>query len=172
MHDGFDVARRCHVPSQQRINHRRQRRRGCRGRDPQYPVLTTPQYFDKCFIFSLQRNFWFVRHKLVLLFIIQLQSMGRMNLKNNTPRMHHIIPFWDENFINFQRRGTAPPQTHPSPPTAPRFSRLRRSTCQPTPPECSSGVDAHGINSLILLAGYTDVWWTVRDTADDELFSN
>ena len=25
----------------------------CRGR----PVLTTPQYFDKCFIFSLQRNF-------------------------------------------------------------------------------------------------------------------
>ena len=37
--------------------HRRQRRRGCRGRDPQYltcrrrPVLTTPQYFDKCFTF-------------------------------------------------------------------------------------------------------------------------
>jgi len=26
----------------------------CRGR----PVLTTPRYFDKCFIFSFQRNFW------------------------------------------------------------------------------------------------------------------
>jgi len=25
--------------------------------------------------------------------IIQLQSMGHMNLKNNTPRMHHITPF-------------------------------------------------------------------------------
>jgi len=29
----------------------------------------------------------------------------------------------------------------PSPPTAPRFSRLRRSTCDP---QCSSGIDAHG----------------------------
>ena len=40
--------------------HRRQRRRGC---NPQYltcsgrPVLTTPRYFDKCFIFPLRRNF-------------------------------------------------------------------------------------------------------------------
>ena len=34
-------------------------------------------------------------------FIIQLQSMGHMNLKNNTPRMHHITPFRDEKFINF-----------------------------------------------------------------------
>ena len=35
-----------------------------------------------------------------------------MNLKNNTPRMHHITPFWGEKFINFLGRGTAPPQTH------------------------------------------------------------
>jgi len=53
----------------------RQRRRACRGRDlPIFdlqgrPVLTTLQYFDKCFIFSLQQNLeWiclsvsFVRH--------------------------------------------------------------------------------------------------------------
>ena len=72
--------------------HRRQRRRGCRCRDPQYltcmgrPVLTTPQYFDKCFIFSIQR------YKLVIKFIIQRQSMGHVNLKDNTPRMHHITP--------------------------------------------------------------------------------
>jgi len=26
--------------------------------------------------------------------------------------MHDITPFWDEKFINFLRRGTAPPQTH------------------------------------------------------------
>ena len=46
--------------------------------------------------------------------------------------MHHITPFWNEKFINFLRRGTAPPQTPPpSPPTAPRFSRLRRLTCDP-----------------------------------------
>ena len=33
--------------------------------------------------------------------------------------MHHITPFWDEKFINFLRRGTAPPQ-------APAPRRLRR----------------------------------------------
>ena len=55
-----------------------------------------------------------------------------MNLKNNTHRMHHITLFSDEKFINFLGRGTALPQTPPpSPPTAPRFSRLRRSTCDP-----------------------------------------
>jgi len=70
-------------------------------------------------------------------FLIQQLNM---NLKN-TPRMHRITPFWDEKFINFLGRGTAPPQTLAlSPPTAPRFLRLRRSTCDP---QCSSGVDAH-----------------------------
>ena len=44
--------------------HRRQRRRGCRGRDPQYltcrgrPVLATSQYFDKCFIFFSFSGTW------------------------------------------------------------------------------------------------------------------
>ena len=48
--------------------------------------------------------------------------MGHVNLKNNTPRMHHITPFWDKKH----------PQTPlPCPLTAPRFSRLRRSTCDP-----------------------------------------
>jgi len=42
-----------------------------------------------------------------------------MNLKANTPRMHTITPFWDEKFINFLGRSTAPLQTPP-----PR--RLRR----------------------------------------------
>jgi len=59
--------------------HRRQRRRGCRGRDP--PIfdlqvsscVDDPQYFDKCFISGTS-----------IKFIIQLQSMGHMNLKNNT----------------------------------------------------------------------------------------
>jgi len=61
--------------------------------------------------------------------------------------MHHITSFWDEKFINFLTRGTALPQTPPpSPPTAPRFSRLRRSTCDP---QCSSGVDAHVLSPEI-----------------------
>ena len=115
-----------------------------------------PQYFDKCFIFSLLRNFWIPQVAVIFIcnapsvqfliqqlnktafewqlvyFIIQLQSTGHMNLKNNTPRIHHITPFWDEKFINFLERGTAPPQTRtPSPPTVPRFSCLRRSTCDP-----------------------------------------
>jgi len=43
--------------------------------------------------------------------------------------MHH---FEIKKIINFLGRGTAPPQTLPlSPPTAPRFSRLGRSTCDP-----------------------------------------
>ena len=155
--------------------HRRQRRR---GRDPQYltcggrPVLTTPQYFDKCF--SLQRNFWIPQVSVIFIcnapsvqFLIQQLNKTvfeywyfykvyhtttihgtHMNLKNNTPRLHHITPFWDEKFINF-------PQTPlPSPPTALRLSRLRRSTCDP---QCSSGVGAHGRDILLasrILGGY------------------
>jgi len=46
-------------------------------------------------------------------FIVKLKSTGHMNLKNNTPRMHHITPFRDEKFINFLGRGTAAPQTLP-----------------------------------------------------------
>ena len=59
----LSVTNRSSVETAKRISlvfgtgHRRQRRMNCRGRDPQYltcrgcPVLTTPQYFDKCFIF-------------------------------------------------------------------------------------------------------------------------
>jgi len=109
--------------------HRRQRRRGCRGRDPQYltcrsrTVLTTPPVCWQVFHFfpfsgtsEYRKSLSFSSIK----FIIQLQSMGHMNLKNNTPRMHHIAPFWDEKFINFLGRGTAPSQN----PTPRRLRRL------------------------------------------------
>jgi len=120
--------------------HRRQRRD--RDRDPPLfdlqgsscVVLTTPNILKLVnlltVIYSKFVETWtcqsvsFVRHKLVLLlkFIIQLQSMGHVNLKNNTPRMHHIT---------ILRRKIHSPSPLPSPPTAPRFSRLRRSTCDP-----------------------------------------
>ena len=74
-------------------------------------------------------------------FIIQLQSMGYMNLKNNTPRMHHITPLWDEKFVNFLRRGCAPLQT---PLAAYGASILASSAFDLRPPQCSSGVNAHG----------------------------
>ena len=89
----------------------------CRGR----PVLTTPNILTS-----------------VLLFPFSGTSEYR-----KWPRTHHITPFWDEKFINFQGSGTAPPQTTP-----PR--RLRRLDSRvfgawpATPPQCSSGVDAHG----------------------------
>jgi len=90
--------------------HRRQRRRGCRGRDP-------PQYLTRRGLWrhgfaSLYRSFgtnWYFYK----VYHTTIQSMGHMNLKNNTPRMHHITPFWDEKFVNFLERGTAPPQTTP-----------------------------------------------------------
>ena len=66
------------------VAHRRQRRTGCRGRDP--------QYFDMCFYFFPSAEL--LNTGTSIKFIIQLQSMGHMNLKNNTPRTHHIIkPF-------------------------------------------------------------------------------
>ena len=81
-----------------------------------------PQYFDKCFIFfhfsgtseyltslsfsSAQSTVFIyevcgdmdlpvciVRQAQTGTSLIQLQSTGHMNLKNNTPRMHHITPF-------------------------------------------------------------------------------
>ena len=59
--------------------------------------------------------------------------------------------------MNFLGRGTAHPQTPPpSPPTAPRFSRLRRSTCDP---QCSSGVDARGVSERVLLISITHTRW-------------
>ena len=85
------------------FNHRCQRRRG-------RPVLTTPQY--------LGTNWYFYK----VYHTTTLQSSGHMNLKNNTPRMHHITPF------EIKRKFTLPPRRLY---TAPRFSRLRRSTCDP-----------------------------------------
>ena len=86
------------------VAHRRLRRRGCRGLDP--------QYFDKYFIF-----------------------FPSAELLNTASRCHFHLQCaqctGDAKFINLLGRGTAPPRPHPSPPTAPQFSRLRRSTCDP-----------------------------------------
>ena len=81
-------------------------------------------------------------------FIVQLQSTGHMNLKNNIPIMHHITPFRDEKFINFLGRGTAPPQTPP-----PR--RLRRLdsrvfVARPATPDVPVALDAHVAMALCL----------------------
>jgi len=78
-------------------------------------------------------------------YFYKLQSMGHMNLINNTTRMHHITPFWDEKFINFLGRGTAPPQTHPLAAYIRRLDSLVFVARPARPPQCSSGVDAHGV---------------------------
>ena len=54
--------------------------------------------------------------------------------------MHHTTSFWDEKFINFLRRGTAPLQT---PLAAYGASILASSALDLRPPQCSRGVDAH-----------------------------
>ena len=78
-----------------KCGHRRQRRRGCKGRDPQiFDLQTTTQYFDKCFIFFPSAEL--------------LNTASRCHF-----HLHHITPFWDEKFINFLGRGTASPQTQP-----------------------------------------------------------
>ena len=70
--DRLRLVRRCasHADTHAQ-QHRRQHRR---GRDPQYltcrgrPVLTTPQYFDKCLVETwICQSVSFTRHKLVLL---------------------------------------------------------------------------------------------------------
>ena len=87
--------------------HRRQRRRGCRGRDsPIFDLqglscVDNPQYLTS-----------------VLFFPFSGTSEYRKSLPFSSV-MHHITPFRDEKFINFLGRGTAPPQTRPS-------RRLRR----------------------------------------------
>jgi len=101
--------------------HRRQRRRGCRGRDlPIFDLQGSscgddpPIFWQVLYFFpSAEQTGTSIK------FIIQLQSMRHMNLKNNTPRIHHITPSWDEKFVNLLGKGTAPSQTPP-----PR--RLRR----------------------------------------------
>ena len=57
----------------------------------------------------------------------------------------HITPFWDEKFINFLGRGTAPPQTHPLAAYIRRLDSLVFVARPARPPQCSSGVDAHGV---------------------------
>ena len=80
--------------------------------------------------------------------------MEHMNLKNNTPRMHHITPFLDEKYIHFLGRGTAPPQI--SPPRRLRLLDFRVFGARPaTPPQCPSGVDAHRYCRVVAdLAGF------------------
>jgi len=118
-----------------RRQHRRQRRRGCRGHDPP-PIfdlqgsscVDDPQYFDKTVFYFFPFSGTSIK------FIIQLQSIGHTNVKKNTPRMQHITPFSDEKFVKFSGKGhSRPPDPIPSPPTAPRFSRLGRSACDPPP---------------------------------------
>jgi len=134
--------------------HRRQRRD--RGRDPPLfdlqgsscVVLTTPNILKLVNLLTVIHSkfveTWtcqsvsFVRHKLVLLlkFIIQLQSMGHVNLKNNTHRMHHITPLFE----------TKNSQPLPTPHTLAAYgaSILASSALDlRPPPQCSSGVDAH-----------------------------
>ena len=88
---------------------------------PQELQGSRPPIFWQVFYFSLQRNFLIPLVNLLTVniyticgdmdlpvcivcwaetgtfikFVIQLRSMGHMNVKNNTPRMHHITPFWD-----------------------------------------------------------------------------
>jgi len=71
----------------------------CRGR----PVLTTPPIFWQVFYFFPFSGTSEYRKS--------LSFSWDMNLKNTTPRMHHITPFWNKKFVNFLGRGTAPPQT-------------------------------------------------------------
>ena len=105
-----------------KCGHRRQRRRGCKGRDPQiFDLQTTTQYFEKCFIFSLQRSFWIPQ--VAVIFICTIS---------------HTILRWK--IHKFSGKGHS---LSPDPP--PR--RLRRLDCRvfgarPATPQCSSGVDA------------------------------
>jgi len=121
-------------------SHRRQRRRGCMGCDAPIFDLQGSSCVDDPRIFW--QMFYFFPFSGTSEYCKSLSFSWHMNLQNNTPRMHHITPFWDKKFINFLGRGTAPPfinflwrgtapsqTSHPSLPMAPRFSRLRRSTC-------------------------------------------
>ena len=90
--------------------HRRQRRRGCSGRDPQ--------------IFDLQGSSCVDDPPIIwqVFYFFPFNGTWHMNLKNNTPRMHHITPFSDEKFIHkFSGKGHSL--------DSPRFSHLRRSAC-------------------------------------------
>ena len=81
--------------------HRRQRRRGCRGRDsPIFDLQGSSCVDDPQYLTS------------VLFFPFSGTSEYRKSLPFSSV-MHHITPFRDEKFINFLGRGTAPPQTHP-----------------------------------------------------------
>jgi len=73
--------------------------------------------------------------------------------------MHQNSPFWDPQSKNFLGRGHCPPDPspHPTPsaPTAPWFSRLRRSTSAPSAPwsmvpQCWIEIDAHAHGRRLL----------------------
>ena len=133
-------------------DHRRQRRRGCRGRDPQYltcrgrPVLTTPQYFDKCFIFFPSAELLNTANRCHFhLQCAQCTVFNSRILKITHPECTISHHFEMKNSSIFWEGAQPLPRPHPSPPTAPRFSRLRRSTCDP---QCSSGVDFPGRDAV------------------------
>jgi len=76
--------------------------------------------------------------------------------------MHHITPFRDEKFINLLGRGTASPQTPPL--AAYGSSILASSALDLQPPQCSSGVDAHGTEERerereIVMGSYCTLVW-------------
>ena len=87
--------------------------------------------------------------------------------------MHHITPFWDEKLKNFLWRGTAPPQTLPhSPPTAPLFSRLRRSTCDPAKVPVALTRMLNWVNSEWSIIRHQARQETVFDTGQDQPEAN
>ena len=113
--------------------HRRQRRRGCRGRDPPniWPAGVVlcwqpPPIFSQVFYFSLQRNFWILQVAVIFIcnapsvqFFIQQLNRTAFNLLTGNFRFLTINSFsgtectishilrWKK-IINFLGRGTAP----------------------------------------------------------------
>jgi len=67
-------------------------------------VLTTPNILTSVLLFPFSGTSEYRK---------SLSFSWHMNLKNNTPRMHHITSLWDEKFLNFLGRGTISPQTLP-----------------------------------------------------------
>ena len=122
-------------------------------------VVATPQIFD------LQGSscvddapiFWQV------FYFFPFNGTWHTNLKNNTPRMHHITPFSDEKFIHkFAGKGHSL--------DSPRFSHLRRSACDQW---CIGGVYA-GIRRIptsgFFLTAYT--YFSDRLRIPTSIFSN
>jgi len=121
------IKRRCDPFVCPSVHHRRQRRRSCMGRDPQYltcrghPVLTTPNILTSVLFFSHGTH------------ESQKTTHPECTISHHFEKKNSKI-FWE---------GIAPPQTPPpSPPTLRRLDS-RVSALDLRPPQCFSGVDAH-----------------------------